>query len=191
MTSQAKYEMALQRYKTWSQIFSRALTMNREEGIYGRLSDTQGEVLTHYVRGKIVHDLGAGDLKLSKKLVKCGALGVVAVDKEKARTKNKKIQFVHSDFAEMRHIQATTIFLSWPAMEPQLGLQQILNRAQTIVYLGKNTDGLQCGWPELFQGFLKRELLEYVEEDSNSLIILGKKLKVPRKATAEELAAIG
>jgi hypothetical protein len=67
-------------------------------------------------------------------------------------------------------------------------------QAETLVYLGKNTDGSACGFPGLFEVLARREILAYVPDRPNTLIIYGKFIRQPnephREPMPEEHAAL-
>ena len=70
------------------------------------------------------------------------------------------------------------------------GLLQLLARAETIVYLGKNTDGSMCGFPAVFEHMVGRRLLAYVPHFRNTLVVVGARLTEPRAPQHEELAGL-
>ena len=49
---------------------------------FGQLNKAQLKALVPLVRGKVIHDLGAGDLGLALELLNLGASKVIAIDKE-------------------------------------------------------------------------------------------------------------
>jgi hypothetical protein len=158
---------------------------------YGRLNDRQRKALAKHVRGKIVHDLGAGDLELSQELLKLGASEVYAIDKE-ARPRRFLTAHLHYKESYFKDVKSRmdTLFLSWPVnREADLGPH--LTQALSIIYLGCNTGGSACGTPSLFKALLRRELLDYEPDRWNSLVIVGKPIEGPRLPTGEELAGLG
>lgn len=159
----------------------------------GTLSERQEEVVAGFVAGKIVHDLGAGDLQLAHRLLVLGATQVIAVDKERCTTVTPQITCVRATFDEWlsrRESPADVIFLSYPINHRLLALLQLVEEARLVVYLGKNTDGTVCGWPGLFAHFLRRDLLAYVPERRNSLAVYGGHLESYRHPKGEELAGL-
>lgn len=160
---------------------------------YGALDGKQRLALAHFVRGKEMHDLGAGDLKLAEDLVKMGATSVHAYDKEplSRRRLPAKVTYARAYFHDLKG-PFPHIFLSWPANHPLPHLTEFVRKCSTIAYLGKNTDGSSCGHPDLFEAMLERKLLAYVPARSNSLILLGGLLapNVTRSPTPEELAGL-
>jgi hypothetical protein len=69
------------------------------------------------------------------------------------------------------------------------GLVPLLEQAEVIIYRGCNTDGITaCGGPDVLRHFLWRELLEYREEERTNLLVLGKKLTLPRVNLTHEEA---
>lgn len=157
---------------------------------YGRLNHAQRTALAKYVRGKFVHDLGAGDLGLSHQLVELGAPKVYAIDKadKSSHFRSGRIHYKQAYFRDVTS-RMDTAFVSWPA-NYNTELVPILGLATTIIYLGSNCDGSACGTPELFRLLVRRELLAYEPDPENSLVIVGKPLDVMRTPTGEELAGL-
>ncbi len=157
---------------------------------YGRLSLDQRKTLAKFVRGKIVHDLGAGDLTLSHELLKLGAAEVYAIDKDPKPSSalpsrlHYKREYFHNVKSRM-----DTVFLSWPA-NYDTNVVPLVQQAGTVIYLGCNTGGSMCGTPELFKAMILRELLAYEPHRENSLVIVGKVTGAPRLPTGEELAGL-
>lgn len=159
----------------------------------GQLSKTQSAGLRGHVQGKKVYDLGSGTGELSFELVDLGAASVVAVDKENYNVKSTaQITVVRQYFRDF-HVglieDPEVVFLSWPANRFDEGLLSIVRRAAVVIYLGKNTDGTMCGWPGLFNHFVQRQLLLYLPDRTNTLIVLGSVVgeRLPR---GEERAGI-
>lgn len=159
---------------------------------YGRLSKSQRKTLRKFVRGKIIHDLGAGDLTLSGELLDLGAAEVYAVDKERRHygpTADSRLHFKQARFHELTS-PMDLVFLSWPVNAEEVGLVPIMKRASTVIYLGCNTGGSMCATPDFFRALLLRELLAYDPHRENSLIVTGKFTGAPRQPTGEELAGL-
>lgn len=188
----AKYERARQTALKWGYILSRAEEAKRGLNLYGRLNPEQKKAIQPFVRGHQVHDLGAGDLNLAVELLKLGATGVTAIDKEDPpkKTLDPAITYTKALFSAFAKLQADVAFVAWPMNHANPDLNEICMNAQTVIYLGKNTDGTACGDRSLFDIFLYRKLLAYVPHRDNTLIILGKTLRKPRKPTGEERAGI-
>lgn len=160
---------------------------------YGQLSAAQSTALSIYVRGRVVHDLGAGDLELSRKLIKLGARRVHAVDKlEKfyyASKLDAGLSYKSCYFHELPDTPMDVLFMSWPVNYEANLLPHVL-RAGMVIYLGKNTDGSACGTPGLFEVMLRRKLHAYVPARKNSLVITGAYLDCPREPAGEERAGL-
>lgn len=58
-----------------------------------------------------------------------------------------------------------------------------------VIYIGKNTDGIACGSPQLFDYFRWREVLVYDPDPQNVLIVYGALREEPRMAVHHEEAA--
>lgn len=155
----------------------------------GFLNSLQRAHVSKVVSNRVVTDLGAGDLFLSKQLLALGANSVIAVDKERYTKKiPSKITYKQALFSKI--IDPIDIaFISWPS-NYENHLTPLASHANTIIYLGKNTDGSACGTPSLFQHFLLRSVLIYIPDRANTLIIYGSPLNSPRLPLGEEAAAI-
>jgi hypothetical protein len=155
----------------------------------GRLSDAQSRAIRPYIVGRKVHDLGAGDMKLSGILVDLGALEVIAIDKQiQTIQSNPRIKPILSYFDHYKD-PIDVAFVSWPMNFEGTGIVPLIKRADTIIYLGKNTDGNSCGSSELFSYTKRLKLLSYIPDSSNTLIICSN-LFVSRPITGEEFAGI-
>jgi len=155
---------------------------------FGRLTKKQEDIVRDYVRGQTVHDLGAGDLMLSRTLLTLGATRVVAIDKSLPRSHNRRIECVEEYFhSYVEGIQ--TAFVSWPCNWQDLGLLRLVMRCQVVLYLGTNTQGTMCGGREFFEYLTGREILAYEPDPKNTLIVYGDKL-VERPLRGEEKAAL-
>ena len=161
---------------------------------FGSLSKAQAEYVEKVVRGRVVFDLGAGDLGLAYLLVGLGAERVIAIDRDE-RMAAKGLKKPQIDWFHMSHDQylaqnpdqpIDVAFMSWPYNMYDHGLLKIAQRAKTVVYLGQCTGGTACGFPQLFQHFLTRKLEAHVPERPNTLIIVGELISEPREATLEE-----
>jgi hypothetical protein len=127
------------------------------------------KALANVVKGKIVHDLGAGDLELSRELLILGAREVYAIDKEprpKPRPWPKHLHYKQDYFANINR-RLDIAFLSWP-INHDVNLFPLVTTAGIVAYLGKNTDGSMCGTPRLFEVMVRRELLAYVPDGTTA-----------------------
>ncbi len=168
---------------------------------FGRLCQKQYDAVKRAIYLRTVHDLGAGDLELSYKLIQAGAfwkdrkskVAVFAVDKEPMSEPSciegpygivniKTVQTTfeqysvkigkrgsHNDWRPL----LDTVFISWPVNYFVPGLCELVREARQVIYLGSNTGGNACGFPELFREFLKRRIVSYVPEETNTLIVYG------------------
>jgi len=159
---------------------------------YGQFDWKQVKILKSFIKGKKVHDLGCGDQLISGDLVKWGASEVIAVDSHPYGNPGRKITTVKSAFEDylLTAPDIDVAFICWPQNYRQPSLVGLAERARTIIYHGKCTDGTYCGWPGLFRYFLGRELLAYVPDEYNTLIVYGEALASPRAGENEELGGL-
>lgn len=156
---------------------------------YGRLNPKQELAARQFVDGQTVHDLGAGDLSLSHVLLRLGAGQVVAVDSHfpKSARKAARVGLEHRAFADFAG-QPEVALVSWPVNWSGIGLVEIVARTPVVLYVGTNTGGTACGGDDLWDHLVTREVLAYVPDRENTLIVYG-----PGQATrplyGEELAA--
>lgn len=158
--------------------------------MYGSLSKAQREVLGSVLKGQKVTDLGAGNCLRSLELLDLGAAKVIAIDKEPANPQKRQgFTFVRSYFADYKGSRPDVAFLSWPPNHTCPGLLPIVKQAPMVIYLGKNTDGTACGSPELFWHLTSLEVIHYIPDRINTLIVYGNK-QVEREPRGEERAAL-
>lgn len=143
-----------------------------------------------YIAGRVVHDLGAGDCVLAMMLLRSGALAVEAVDKEYLGGGVQlppSGRYHRAAFKDYRPETIDVAFVAWPENDRGVstGLLSLLQRAQTVIYLGKNTGGVMCGTPALFRHFASREFLAYEPDKLNVLCVYGAPLGWQR--TGDEL----
>jgi len=160
---------------------------------WGELTHESRVLLRPVMQGHRVWDWGAGDLQLSRALVKLGVREVFAVDSKDIGVRRipPKIQFIQTCFADAPLPQPDDIsVVSWPPNYALPGLVERLEITELLIYLGLNDKYTTCGNEKLFQHFLRRDLLVYINCGRDVLIMLGKKLKTPRFPTPEEAAAL-
>lgn len=159
--------------------------------MYGQLSPEQREVVAAFVRGKRVIDLGCGNCALTNVLIEtCGAEHVIALDyKMPPREDVPKIAFVNSLFEDYDSEVPEVALLSWPVNRPLPALLRLVEQAETVIYLGKNTDGTSCGWRGLYEHFSGRAVLRHLPDRRNTLTVYGWP-EADRPLTGEETAAI-
>lgn len=167
----------------------RGFLMPHEILAYGQLSGEQEKSLVEFVRRRKVYDLGCGPhLRMAKKLVELGARKVVAVDKDwMDKGKLPRIEKRRVDFGDFRE-RVRTAFVSWPWATPPSELVRIVEKAETVIYLGKNFDGVICGDEEFWGSLARREVLAHVPNKRNTLIVYGKVRRSKRELLPEEKA---
>lgn len=165
---------------------------------FWRITSEQRRAIGRCVEGRLVHDLGAGDGSFSVELVKLGAREVVAVEKDwpaeyelhDPRIRVKRTWFSHID--EPMEVG----LISWPTnRQRDPDLVRLLERCKLVIYLGSNVDSTSCGSQDMFVHFTCRQLLEYLPDRRNTLLVLGPMAQegddIPvRLATGEELAGM-
>lgn len=159
---------------------------------YGRFNPSQRKTVGDLVKGRVVFDLGAGDLLLAKELIQLGASKVVAIDKDAPFpwSGDRRIEVRRDYFHQVKDTAIDVAFVSWPSNYVDWDLIRLVGQAETVVYLGKNTDGTSCGSVALFEHLLMRKLLAHVPDRSNTLLAYGEFVGVERDRTGEELAAL-
>ncbi len=176
------------------------------------VTDLQLLALSTFVRGRVVHDLGAGNLMGSMALLEAGATTVVAVDvvyredqitlamahfaASVAAEMNRRIDVRAETFEELlRKVEAgvealDVAFVSWPLNRRMPELVELCRRSRIVCYLGSCTDGNACGHEDLFEHFLGRELVAEVRDRANTLLIVAEPRAERRAPTAEEHAGL-
>lgn len=167
---------------------------------WGALSSDQAARVERTVRGRVVHDLGAGNLGFALTALRLGAARVVAVDTERfprvavpGNTLELHEQtferYLHEQVARDARFQLDVVALVWPVNHPLPGIVPLVRRARTVVYLGKNTDGWACGGRDLWRELTHRQVSAHVPDPANDLIIYGPAAALPRPLLPEERGA--
>ena len=154
---------------------------------YGRLTEAQAEIVRTYVAKKWVADLGAGDLSLSRELLRLGAACVDAVDTKLPPRAPKRVLRHPCYFHD--YVGSPEVgFVSWP-VNWDVNLPTVLRRIPTVLYLGTNVGGTACGDIELWRYLTTREVLAHSPDRENTLTVYGSR-EVERELTGEEFAAL-
>lgn len=167
---------------------------------WGKLSAHQVRRVANTVRGRIVHDLGAGSLGFALAALRMGAQRVVAVDCERfprVAVLGDKLElheqtferYLHAQVAADARFQLDVVALVWPVNHLLPGLVPLVRRARAVVYLGKNTDGMACGGADLWRELTHRQVVAHVPDPKNDLIIYGPSAALPRPLLPEERGA--
>lgn len=154
---------------------------------HGFISDEMYTAIKTAVTDRAVIDLGAGDLSYSSMLASMAAKNVLAMDKNPLDALPGVLtqQCSFEDFQET----AEVAFLSWPSNTPLNGLNDILGRHDTVIYLGSNVGGSCCGHITLFRHLITREPTIHLFHPVNTLIIYGRENR-RSPLCAEEVAGI-
>ena len=155
-----------------------------------RISQEQESALRPYLEGKVVHDLGAGDLTLAQYLVNAmEVFHVFAIDRDENSTDNPKIECITSHFKDYTIIDSISVaVMSWP-VNWACSLELRAAESDVVVYIGKNTDSSACGDPTLWNHLILRQVLLYMPTFKNDLIIYGPETG-ERELLPEEKAAL-
>lgn len=162
---------------------------------YGHLTKRMQNVIRKFVQGRVVWDLGAGDLSRALTLLNQGAAHVHAVDRDFRGTT------VPPDVAGTLTLYQTyfeglqtppegieVAYLAWPMNHPNPGLNRLLAASEVVIYVGCNVEGTSCGTEQMFRPLVRREILDHVPHRRNSLIVYGRETG-RRPLVAEEFAA--
>lgn len=156
---------------------------------YGKLTQAQMRAVHGIVKGRVVTDIGAGNGHLSVALVGLGAAEVIAVDRDLVSLGTlPKVRPVIAHFCEYKE-EIDVAFMSWPPQYGAQGLAEAAARAETVIYLGSNVDGSVCGPNDLWQVLRFREVLVYLPDRKNTLLVYGRK-EGKRPLMPEEFAAL-
>jgi hypothetical protein len=156
---------------------------------YGSLTENQAKVIQSIIKGKVVHDLGSGDLGLSRQLLQLGASQVVVVDKEDfGDPKVENLTVVRSLFY-LYEAPIDIAFVSWPA-NYNSHLTSLLKRARIVIYLGSNTEGSSCGYKGFWDYLSTRKVVASVEDRKNSLLVYHWTKREDQETFPEESAAL-
>lgn len=157
------------------------------------MTESMKATIRNHVQGKVVWDLGAGNLWHSHMALELGANRVIAVEKEPTQGPwDPRIEILSVPFERIPHpIEALDVaYLSWPINRHTPGLLAMLSLSRTVIYLGSNTGGNACGTRTLFNHLLSREVLGHVPHPRNTLIIYGGLQQRHRPPLPEEWAAL-
>jgi len=159
----------------------------------GNLSYEQAEALKLCVIEKEVYDLGAGDLTLSHQILAMGARRVIAVDCEyrnrRPATAIEGMPLIGCYFEEFYPREIEIAFMSWPENHKPIGLERLASMARHVVYLGSTFGGTMCGTRGLWEHLITRDVLSWVPDERNSLIIYGPR-RTQRALLPDERAAL-
>ena len=145
--------------------------------------------LGQVVQGRVVYDLGAGDLTYSHLMLDLGAERVIAIDKRPAHRPRSNLEIHRAYIHEvMEPEEIEVLFLSWPVNQVR-GLDRWLHAARIAVYLGCNVGGTGCGDSRLFNHLIHREVLTHIPHEKNTFLVYGDYRDETRPPVGEEYAA--
>jgi hypothetical protein len=117
-----------------------------------------------------------------------GASGVLAVDRNPMPNLNDpRVIYWQGMFHDLK-LAAKVVLASW-IINWDVGVEPIFDQAEIVLSLSKNTDGICCGYPAMWEYLRTREVLAYLPERANTLTIYGP-ARVSRNLTGEETAAL-
>lgn len=163
----------------------------QERVFCGNLTVAHLEAIAPFIRGRVVHDLGAGDLLLSHILKINGAAKVIAIDKQPMP--NPKMDGVETVQAYFKDVQGPidVAFISWP-VNWACGLDRLASVADTVIYVGTNVNFTACGDTTLWDHLSTREVLyNTFDYPGISVIVYGRGLRKTYSRLPEEIAALG
>jgi len=130
---------------------------------------------------------------LTDALLELGASSVLGIE-PKTNKLGPNIVWYSQSFQEFANDLAQGLvclpkmaLVSWPLWNPLPGLVTLLEQVETVLYLGKNTDGTVCGPEDFWLHMLEREVLEHVPDRRNVLTVYGPVTgKPPREPEIQE-----
>lgn len=129
--------------------------------------------LRPYVQDRVVHDLGCGNLRQVPFLLSLGAQKVIGIDQEVfhgfTEFKHPQLEFYRQHFHEVSD-PIDVAFVSWP-VNWDCGLQHLVQRAKTVIYVGKNTDGLMCGDLHFWRTLVSRPVGVHIPHQKETVIV--------------------
>jgi len=157
---------------------------------YAALTPAMEAKLAEVVGGQVVYDFGSGVGELAAWMARRKAKSVTAIDcKTAPKFRSKRVVGIRKEIKDVGLPDSIDVgVVAWPSNRPTKGLVEALHRCKTVVYLGCNDWSTACGSPDLFPYLMTRELLAYLPDRQNDLIIVGKPLPdgQVREPTPEE-----
>lgn len=148
---------------------------------YMRDIDEHLELLEAWVKGRKVVDLGCGQYaRQSLIMSEWRPPHILAVDKNPyigdPFDLPRNIDYKQAYFCDLtpEDVQGYDLaLLSWPRQYNVHGLEALLKLLPCVVYVGKNTDGTGCGSVELWEHLTCREVITYLPNPANVMIVYG------------------
>lgn len=156
--------------------------------MYGTWFHGFDEVVRPFVEGRIVWALGSGtDEAEAEHLERCGAAGVILVDKHDRRlgpavyrVSSGQRTLVWAYFheldaiPELEGIPRDVALVKWPReSDPGGHLSRLLQSFPCVIYIGKNDGWTACGSPQFWRDMQRRLILAAQEYRTNDLIVFG------------------
>ena len=160
--------------------------------MYGCIPFDWHAELRAYTAGETVWALGTGPTLEEALLVRdrWEALHVHAVDKELTTRQCAQITTHTIYFKDATFEIDGVALVKWPVTH-KTGIEQLLQVARTIIYIGKNDGITACGSKGLWELLRTRRVLLERHHTKNDLIVFGAELGLERRPlTREEAVAI-
>ena len=162
---------------------------------YGHLTSDMLAALRPIVSSRSVADLGCGDGHLAEALRKLGPTRLVTVDKKVVAYRRPDVLGYFHEAHVLRSLadlSPDVAFVSWPINSATPALIDILVPTPVVVYLGRNSGGIVCGWPDFFRAMLRRRVLVECRAAANDLIVYGESLPMgsPRRPVRDEIGGL-
>jgi hypothetical protein len=160
---------------------------------YADLTEEQREKLRPFVKGRRLRDYGCGNLVFTEELVNLGARHIEAIDMDHVRVPcelRKYVTFKHQRISQSGFSRRGAV-VAWP-YNVYTGVEHMTHRAPQLIYVGSNTGGTVCGYPAFWLEMARREVLLYVPDEHNTLIVYGAhgSQKTRRRLMPEEYAGL-
>ena len=143
---------------------------------YYELNEAQTQYLRDIIVGKAVVDLGSGNGSLCVLAMDTGATSAQALDKDRVWVgdRDPRVKYHEAYFHQWEYPSPVDLaLLSWPRNMNLTGLLRLLHGVKQVLYIGKNTDGVSCGFPDMFKYLSTREVLRYLPDRKNVMIHYG------------------
>lgn len=176
--------------------------------MFGLMEDEMHSRLREIVSGKTVWALGSGhDTQEAWQLLSFGASLVYAIDKHhRSGMVEPSFRRLHTgatglgdivecrayftefeEFVERKDLRGPDIaFIKWPPVSPTVRLTQLISRAASVVYIGRNDGVTACGNSSLWRCLRGRLVREEITGKHNDMIVYGASCDLASKPRCRE-----